>query len=292
MGYFGDGPWSHRSLDLIAEDINIELAFICARWDRPDEYLKKRAGELGIEFLVSENVNSNSFISRVKKYDADIFVSMSFDQIMKNELYSLPTLGSINCHAGKLPLYRGRNILNWVLINDEKEFGITVHYIDDGVDTGDIIVQNTYGITDKDNYESLLNVAYEQCPIVLKRAIDLIQSGKAKRTKQSSLSCRPLICTRREEGDERLVWEMKSREIFNFVRALSYPGPGALTSMNSIPVRIEKVELINEAPVYKGIPGAILSKDGGKFIVKTGDSYIAMTDWKSAGKLRVGGRFV
>ena len=120
---------------------NIEIAFICARWNKPDEYLKKRAGELGIEFLVTENVNSESFINRMKKHEADIFVSMSFDQIMKSKLYSLPTLGSINCHAGKLPLYRGRNILNWVLINDEKEFGITVHYIDDGVDTGDIIVQ-------------------------------------------------------------------------------------------------------------------------------------------------------
>jgi methionyl-tRNA formyltransferase len=65
---------------------------------------------------------------------------MSFNQIFKSEIINLPRLKTINCHAGKLPFYRSRNILNWVLINDEKEFGITVHYVDEGIDTGDIIL--------------------------------------------------------------------------------------------------------------------------------------------------------
>lgn len=66
----------------------------------------------------------------------------------------------INCHAGKSPLYRGRNILNRALINDEKEFGITVHYVDEGIDTGDIILQRVYEITDEENYATLLDRAH------------------------------------------------------------------------------------------------------------------------------------
>ena len=77
---------------------------------------------------------------------------MSFNQIFKREMIDLPKYGTINCHAGKLPFYRGRNILNWALINDEKEFGITVHYMDEGIDTGDIIVQRTYPIGEEDDY--------------------------------------------------------------------------------------------------------------------------------------------
>ena len=77
---------------------------------------------------------------------------MSFDQIFKEEIINIPPLKIINCHAGKLPFYRGRNILNWALINDEKEFGITVHYVDFGIDTGDSILQKNYEITDDDDY--------------------------------------------------------------------------------------------------------------------------------------------
>ena len=64
---------------------------------------------------------------------------MSFNQILKKKIINLPHLKTINCHAGKLPFYRGRNVLNRVLINDENEFGITIHYIDEGIDTGDIV---------------------------------------------------------------------------------------------------------------------------------------------------------
>ena len=70
-------------------------------------------------------------------------------QCTRHKNTNMPPLKTINCHAGKLPFYRGRNILNWVLINDEREFGITVHYVDEGIDTGDIILQRVFPITDK-----------------------------------------------------------------------------------------------------------------------------------------------
>ena len=291
LGYFGDGPWAHRTLDLITSDSNIEIVFICARYTNPDEYLRKYANELGVSFISTQNVNSDSFIREIALYEADLFVSMSFDQIMRRELYELPKHGTINCHAGKLPLYRGRNVLNWALINDEKEFGITVHYVDDGVDSGDIILQTTYPISDKDNYNTLLEKAYEGCPVILHKAIRSIQDGTAERIKQSTINCEPIICTRRQEGDEQLEWSMTSREIFNFVRALTCPGPGALAHINANTVKIQKVELIPNAPIYKGISGSILAKEGSTFIVKTGDSYIRLTKWLSKAKLKAGARF-
>lgn len=85
---------------------------------------------------------------------------MSFDQIFKEELLKLYPRKIINCHAGKLPFYRDRNILNWALINDEKEFGISVHFIDKGINTGDIILQKTYEIKDSDDYTTLLNLCH------------------------------------------------------------------------------------------------------------------------------------
>ena len=97
-----------------------------------DKILKDYAKQNNIDYLKHKNVNSKEFISNIAKYNCDLFVSMSFNQIFKTQIINLPKYKAINCHAGKLPFYRGRNVLNWALINDEKEFGITVHFIDEG----------------------------------------------------------------------------------------------------------------------------------------------------------------
>lgn len=291
IGYFADGPWSHRALELLASDPRLLVSFICARYSNPDQHLRTRASGLGIEFHVDKNVNSYQFRSAIDKHKCDLFVSMSFDQILRKELYSCPPLGTINCHAGKLPFYRGRNILNWALINDESEFGITVHYVDDGVDTGDIILQHSYPICDDDDYASLLATAYRECPKVLYEAIHLIESGSAKRIAQESIHVCGSICSQRIPGDERIDWRQSSREIFNFIRALARPGPLACTELGGCVVQIAKAEMVADAPKYRCIPGAILAKDAKGFLVKTGDTFIRITEWISETKLIAGGRF-
>ena len=79
--------------------------------------------------------------------------------------------------------------------------------------------------------------------------------------------------------------------MFNFVRALADPGPIATSSLNSSLVAINKVELVPGAPTYRGIPGAILAKEGEGFLVKTGDSFVKIVEWSSAARLKAGGRF-
>ena len=180
IGYFADGPWSHLALDKIIQDKELEIVFIVPRFDTQDPVLKEKSKELGIDFLPIKDVNAPSSIEKLEEYKADIFVSMSFNQILKSDILSKPNFGFINCHAGALPFYRGRNVLNWVLINDEKEFGVTVHYIDEGIDTGDIILQKKSKITDSDNYRSILDKAILLCAEALHEALNEILSGTAK----------------------------------------------------------------------------------------------------------------
>src|SRR5436190_6827675 len=156
IGYFADGPWSHNAFELIAADSSLDIRFIVPRKDSQDGVLSAHAKQHRIDYLENVSVNSADFYDKAQSYHCDLFVSMSYNQIFKQRIALMPTLGTINCHAGKLPFYRGRNILNWVLINDEKEFGITVHYIDNTIDTGDIILQRVFGISDEDDYNSLL----------------------------------------------------------------------------------------------------------------------------------------
>ena len=217
---------------------------------------------------------------------------MSFNQIFKNEVINIPPNKTINCHAGKLPFYRGRNILNWALINDEKDFGVTVHYVDEGIDTGDLILQRIYSIGDEDDYSTLLSRSYLYCASILIDAIKIIQAGSVNRIRQRSIHPVGSYFPQRKVGDERISWNLSSREVFNFVRSICKPGPEARTFFNEVEVKINRVELIKEAPTYKAIPGAILSKEANSLIVKTGDSFVKVTEWSSDTKIKTGDRFL
>jgi methionyl-tRNA formyltransferase len=288
IGYLADGPWSHIAFEKIIQDELIEVVFIVPRSDTKDSTLKEFSQRHNIDYLHLVSINSSEFIETVKLKNIDLLVSMSFNQIFKADILRVPKIGVINCHAGKLPFYRGRNILNWALINDEKEFGITVHFVDEGIDTGDIIKQNVYKITDNDDYNSLLNVAYTECGNILYDAIKELQNGTNIRIPQSSIHPIGFYCGKREIGDEIVNWNQTTRRLFNFVRAINNPGPRATTSFKGNTVKINKAKMINQAPNYIGTPGQLLAKTSKGFLIKTLDSFFEIFEIESELKLRVG----
>lgn len=292
IGYFADGPWGHKAFDKIMADDSLEIVFVTVRYDKRDEVLIKSAQENNIPIELSENINSREFISRVEKYEADLFVSMSFNQIFRNEMINLPRYKTINCHAGKLPFYRGRNILNWALINDEKEFGITVHYMDEGIDTGDIILQETYPITDEDNYSTLLDRAYDGCAGILYRAIKMIQNGDVTPVRQQDIDPIGMYCGMRMQGDEVIDWSQTSRDIFNFIRALCIPGPQAASWIKGNKITINRARMIPGACAYKNTAGQVVGRTQEGLLVKTGDTILEITEYTYSGKVKIGDRLV
>lgn len=291
IGYYADGPWSHQALAELVIDPSIRIAFVCARSDRPDPILQAQAATHGIRFIAHPKINSDEFLELAYPSGCDLFVSMSFNQIFGKRLRERPRLGTINCHAGKLPFYRGRNILNWALINDEKEFGITVHYVNQGIDTGDILAQRVYPITDLDTYATVLERAYYGCAELLVNTIKRLQSGDIRAVPQSDIHPVGFYCTARRNGDERLSWNQTSREIFNFVRAICEPGPQARTFVGTAEIKINHVQLVPDAPTYKGIPGAVVGIEAGSLLVKTADSYVRVVEWNGVERVRIGDRF-
>ncbi|WP_348653133.1 formyltransferase family protein [uncultured Sulfurimonas sp.] len=291
VGYFADGPWSHVAFEKIIKDNDIQISFICVRYDTQDETLKNYAKKHNIDYVKNKNINSEEFISYISKFECDLFVSMSFNQIFKTEIINLPKYKTINCHAGMLPFYRGRNILNWALINDEKEFGITVHYVDEGIDTGDIILQRSYPISDNDNYKTLLERAYVDCADILYDSIIMFKEGSVEAKKQIEIHPIGFYCSQRKIGDEILNWNQTSREVFNFVRSICKPGPMARAFINGNELKINKVIEIENAPKYKCITGAVLNKDENGFLVKTKDSFVKVIDYEYEEKFKVGDRF-
>jgi methionyl-tRNA formyltransferase len=290
IGYFADGPWSHNAFQLLIADPAIEIAFIVPRSDSQDETLLNFSKQYNIPYFKGYKINSTDFRELVLPFNCDLFVSMSFNQIFGKEIASLPPMGTINCHAGKLPFYRGRNILNWALINDEKSFGITVHFIDEGIDTGDIILQRDYPISDADDYATLLNVSHTACADILYEAIVQLKNGTFKRLKQTDIHPVGFYCGPRAAGDEMIHWNQTSRELFNFIRAVCKPGPMATTTCRGTEVKINRAVMIENAPAYKNTIGQIVGKTSRGFIVKTADTVIEIFEIESAYQLKMGDR--
>lgn len=290
IGYFADGIWAHKTFEKIIRDKSLEIVFMTVRYGKRDLVLLDFADKYNIPVEVCKDINSPKFIEKMKIYDVDLFVSMSFDQIFREEMINFPKFKTINCHAGKLPFYRGRNVLNWVLINDEHEFGITVHYVDSGIDTGNIILQDTYPITDEDNYQTLLEMAYDGCADILYRAIKLIQYNEVSAIKQTDIDPIGMYCGMRRKGDEIIDWNQSSREIFNFIRALCIPGPQATSWINGDKITINKARIIEGAHEYKNIPGQVVGKTPTGMLIKTSDTILEITEYTYSGKIKIGDR--
>ncbi|WP_037026884.1 methionyl-tRNA formyltransferase [Psychromonas aquimarina] len=276
IGYFADGPWSHETIRLISETPGLEVVFIVPRFDTQDPVLKDWANKLGVPFLPQENVNCPSFINKIADFNADLLVSMSFNQILRKEIINLANNGFINCHAGALPFYRGRNPLNWALINGEKQFGITVHYVDEGIDTGDIVEQRLYAISLEDDYATLLNKAAFECANVLHSAIVKIEKNVVVRQPQEDIHPVGTYFGIRTFGDEIVDFSWGAERVHNFIRAIRKPGPNARCYIDKQEYAIISSRLIIDAPTYIATIGEVVGRSSEGVVVKVGDSTLLL----------------
>ena len=239
-------------------------------------FVKKK----NIDQFSFKNVNSITSIKKIRSYDLDILVSMSYNQIFTKKTLNNLKPKIINCHAGNLPFYRGRSPLNWALINDEDFFGITVHYINQDIDKGDIILQKKFRINDKDNFNTILNKAYKECPKLLVKATNLVANNKDKPKKQSSIDKKGSYYFKRVYGDERIKWNKNAREIYCFIRALCKPSVIATTYFKNRKILINKADSKFVKNYKKSNPGEIIKVAKGYFLIQTNDYAIKVSEWR------------
>jgi methionyl-tRNA formyltransferase len=244
--------------------------------------------EHGLTLVGFADVNNEAASEELATYGCDLFISMSFDQIMRRRMFDLPRLRTINCHAGMLPFYRGRSVVNWALINDEKVLGITVHFIDDGIDTGDIILQRQLKISDSDDYASLLERGSDACASAVAEAVVQLAGGTLEPIPQASIDPFGSYFTRRVLGDERIDWQSTSREVFNLVRAVAPPGPGAVARIGQEEWRILEVSVPENCRPWRMICGAVIPSGTDVLRVKTGDAYVDVRNWSGRRRHRPG----
>ena len=179
---------------------------------------------LQVPLLRAKKINSDEVYVAVKQVQPDLCVISHFERLIKEPILSVPKLGFVNLHPSLLPKYRGMAPQHWPIINGDKEAGITVHYVVEGTDTGDIIVQRQFPLTDDMYVSDLQMVWMEHYKTIMVEAIDNIVNKK------------PVIVQRHLEGTYygklkeeqcQINPEGSVREAYNLVRGVSLPYFGA-----------------------------------------------------------------
>jgi methionyl-tRNA formyltransferase len=245
--------------------------------------VKVEAEKLGIHVIQPEKLRGSAELDEIISLNADLIITAAFGQLLPKELLDAPTLGCINVHASLLPKYRGGAPIHKAVMNGETETGVTIMYMVEKLDAGDIISQVSVPINDTDDTGTLFDVLSEAGVELLKNTLPSILDETNERIVQDESLVTFARNISREE--ERIDWTKGGKEIYDKIRGL-HPWPVAYSVFQGANVKIwwsEKVETSSDAE-----PGTIIDIETDRIIVKTGNSIgVAITDIQPAGRKRM-----
>lgn len=244
--------------------------------------VKEVADSFGLKILQPERVRDEAFLAQFRELRPRLVVVAAFGQILPREILELPPLGCINVHPSLLPLYRGAAPINWTLIRGEQRTGVTIMAMDEGVDTGDILLQKDTPIALGETYDSLHERLSHMGAELLVEAVAALEAGTAVRMPQDH--CRATYAPRIKKEDSRIVWDRAAADIVNLVRGLSSQ-PGAFAFLDGLMLKILAAEGEEGRPaVAPGVVGAV-SRQG--FSVAAADGWVMVKEVQPAGKRRM-----
>ncbi len=246
--------------------------------------LKRVARKFNIPAIeIKDNVVS---VAEVKKFLPDLILVLGWYHMLPSGIRRIPCKGCIGIHASLLPKYSGGAPLTWALINGEKKSGVTLFYLDAGVDTGDIIAQESFAIEDSDDIASIYKKATQVSIKILVSYLPRIAAGRAPRIKQD-ISHRTYFPQRKPQ-DGTIEWIKPSRQIRNFIRAQTRPYPGAYSMLGKTKCTIWKAEIAGPRKQERsGIVGQIVSIQEKHFEVNTGDGRLRISDYDPEGLIKI-----
>jgi methionyl-tRNA formyltransferase len=241
--------------------------------------VKAKAIELGLDVIEVEDLSSHEFEDQLKVLSPDLFVVVAFRVLPKNIL-TIPTIGSINLHASLLPKYRGAAPIHWVVINGEEQTGCTIFFLDEKVDTGNIILQKEIKIDDHDTTGDLYNRLMKEGSVELLNAINLIESDDYTLQKQDHSKATPAPKLFNE--NTRIDFSNSAHQVHNLIRGLN-PFPVAWTTLDGDKVKIFSSKLGSFANIDEG---ELIEKEG-KLLVGCSDGTIEILELQLPGKKKM-----
>jgi methionyl-tRNA formyltransferase len=221
-----------------------------------------------IPIIEASNINNPETIEKIKSFEPDYMFVIGWSQILNKEVLAIPSKGSIGYHPAPLPKNRGRAVIPWAILQGEKETGSTLFWLDEGVDSGDILLQKIFPVDFNETATTLYEKHLKVLKELLLEALSLLINGKAPRIPQDHTKA--TYCAKRTPADGYINWDLPAKHIWTLIRAVTEPYPGAFTFYKGKKLIIWEADYIGDAP-YCGIPGQIQAFEGTGALVKCGD---------------------
>lgn len=221
-------------------------------------------------------------VDELRKYEADVMVVVAFGQILPKEILELTPYGCINVHASLLPKYRGAAPIQWAIIHGETVTGVTTMQMDEGLDTGDMLLKSEVPIETEETGESLHDKLAEAGAKLCVETLTALQAGTVTREKQGDSPTAYAKMLTKELGE--IDWEKPAVEIERLVRGLN-SWPSAYTHWNDKVMKIWKTEVKNTEG--KQAPGTIAAVEKDRFYVQTGEGQLGVLELQIPGKKRM-----
>ena len=244
--------------------------------------VKETALEHGIPVFQPRKVREPENIEELKKYQADVIVVVAFGQILPREILELTPYGCINVHASLLPSYRGAAPIQWAVINGEKVSGVTTMQMDEGLDTGDMLLKTEVPLEPEETGGSLHDKLAAAGASLCVRTLKALEEGTVTPKKQGESPTAYASMLKKEMGEIR--WEDPAISIERLIRGLN-PWPSAYTGWQDKTMKIWEAEVLEEDSGQE--PGTVVRVDKDGFLVQTGKGLLKVTALQIPGKKRM-----
>jgi len=287
--FMGTPPFALPALETLGNG-NYAVAAVVTQPDRPagrgrrdaSPPVKQLAVKLGLEVLQPVKVRDASFLEEFYQLNPDMVVVTAFGQILPKALLDLPPYGCLNIHPSLLPRYRGAAPLHWSIIRGETTTGVTIMLMDEGMDSGDILLQEKTPLGPAETFGELHDRLAQMGAGLLLTAIEEVIAGAARRQKQDASLV--TFAPRLTRETEKIAWNDRVADIVNLIRGLS-PAPAAYTALDGQTLKIFAAQARPGAVC--GPPGSVGAPAAEGLPVAAADGHVLLKDVQLAGKKRM-----
>lgn len=275
--FFGSKERGVESLRAIQESDHTIVGVVTRGTSDPDAFwegtVREAAESIDVPLHTPADVNAESVRSELETLAPDVFVLSGYSQILGPALLNIPSEGSVNLHAGKLPDYRGGSPMNWAIINGETSITLSIHWAVESLDAGDVLAEEEITIGAEDTIAEVRRESIERYPEMLVSVLDNIQANEV--TARTQCPEEGKYYGSRRPHDGRIRWDhMTAKKVYDFVRALTRPYPGAFTFLNGEKLYVWEASLPEDDIEHH--PGRVCFSRGQAAVVATADGAVML----------------
>ncbi len=287
--FIGTGDIGLPSLEWLLDTPKHEVVGVVTQPDKPvgrkqvltPSQIKVRALAAGKQVIQPPKIRHA--VDELKAFNADVAIVVAYGQILSRAVLDVPELGCLNVHTSLLPRHRGAAPIQAAIRDGDSETGVTIMFMDEGLDTGDILLMKHLPITNDDTGGSLHDKLALQAPAALEEALDLLAAGNPPREKQDDSKATHVRKLTRQDG--RIDWSRSAVELDRLIRAFT-PWPGASCLLKDVQMKIHRAQAIPKTDACPS-PGTIVSADANGIVVSCGGGLLNLFEVQIEGGKRL-----